>query len=324
MSLVNTVRAAIMLACSCLSAISAQASDWPTRSVRIIVPSTPAGTIDVIARLVAQKLSEKWGQPVVVDNRPGADGIIGTQVVAQAAPDGYTLLVVTTGLTTNPLLYKSVSYDPIKDFVPITILGSSPNVLLVNPSAPFSTLPELIALAKKEPGKLQYGSSGVGSGGQLSVALLETIAQVKFTHVPYKGAGAALNGVVAGEVPMLVTSVSGALPFIKSGMLIAAAVTPAKRLSALPEVPTFMEAGVKDYDVTGWYGILAPAKTPKEVVDKIYSDIKEILAGPDLSKRLDDLGFDIDPPQPSAFATFLASELVRWKTTISAGGIKVE
>ena len=290
--------------------------------MRIIAPSTPGGSLDELARLLAPPLSQKWHQQVIVDDRPGAAGIIGTQLVADAAPNGATLLMVTTGFTNNPFLYKKLPYKIPDSFAPITIIATNADVMVINPHAPFHTLKELIAQAKAAPGTISYGSSGVGTGGHLVVSLIEALAGIKLNHVPYKGAGASLTGVVGNEVPMIVTAVGAAQPFIKSGSLIAVAVT--GKSSGLPDVPTIAEAGLPNYSSTGWQGLFAPAGTPKPVIDKIYADVKEALADPARQQQMRNMGFDPDPITPAEFATFLQGDLKRAELSIQAAGIKPE
>jgi len=305
-------------------ALLARGAEFPTRPVRIIVPSTPAGGLDVLARLLAPKLTEKWGQQIVIENRAGAGGIIGTEIAAKATPDGHTLLLVAAGYSANPFLYKKLPYDTPKDFAPVTILGFAPNVLVVHPSVGASTLKELIALAKQKPGQLTYASSGVGTSGHLAMALLERSAGVKMVHVPYKGAGAATAAVVAGETQMLFSATAAVMPQVKSGRIKALAVTSARRWPSIPDVPTVAEAALPGYAVDGWYAMLAPARTPKPIVNRIYSDVAEILRMPDVAARIEAAGFEVSGITPAEFAQYIDRELRKWSAVIREAGIRAE
>jgi len=305
-------------------ALLAHGAEFPTRPVRIIVPSTPAGGLDVLARLLAPKLTEKWGQQIVIENRAGAGGIIGTEIAAKATPDGHTLLLVAAGYSANPFLYKKLPYDTPKDFAPVTILGFAPNVLVVHPSVGASTLKELIALAKQKPGQLTYASSGVGTSGHLAMALLERSASVKMVHVPYKGAGAATAAVVAGETQMLFSATAAVMPQVKSGRIKALAVTSARRWPSIPDVPTVAEAALPGYAVDGWYAMLAPARTPKPIVNRIYSDVAEILKMPDVAARIEAAGFEVSGITPAEFAQYIDRELRKWSAVIREAGIRAE
>lgn len=314
--------AAVLL--TALAAVCSQAADFPTRPVRIIVPSTPGGALDVLSRIISPKLMASWGQQVVVDNRPGAGGVIGTEIAAKATPDGYTLLVVATGFAANPFLYRKLPYETPKDFSPITILGLAPNVLVAPPSFPPRSVKELIALAKQKPGQINYASSGVGTGGHLSMALFKKMAGIDMTHVPYKGAGAAVAAVVAGQTQLLFTATGAAIPHIKSGRLKALAVTGAKRSPVLPDVPTVAESGLPGYEVDGWYSMLAPGRTPKAVVDRIYADVVDALKMPDVSAKIYSLGFEVGGMPPAKFGQYIQSELIKWGAVIKEAGIHAD
>jgi tripartite-type tricarboxylate transporter receptor subunit TctC len=302
----------------------AHAADFPTRPVRIIVPSTPAGGLDVLARLLAPKLTEKWGQQIVIENRAGAGGIIGTEIAAKATPDGHTLLLVAAGYSANPFLYKTLPYDTRKDFAPITILGFAPNVLVVHPSLGASTVKELIGLAKQKPGQLTYASSGIGTSGHLAMALLERSAGVKMVHVPYKGAGAATAAVVAGEAQMLFSATAAVMPQVRSGRIRALAVTSGRRWPSIPDVPTVAEAALPGYAVDGWYAMLAPGRTPKAIVNRIYSDVADILKMPDVAARIEAAGFEVSGIAPAEFAQYIERELSKWAAVIREAGIRAE
>lgn len=316
----------VMLACGALTATLcfAQAAKFPARPVRIVVPSTPGGGLDVMARILAPRLTEKWGAQVVIDNRAGAGGIIGTDLVAKSAPDAYTLLLVTTGFSTNPFLINKLPYNTTQDFEPITIVGSTPVVLVAHPSLNVRTAKEMLALAKQQPEKLTFGSSGQGSGGHLSMVLMQRVADIKFIHVPYKGAGAATAAIVGGEVNLLFTAPSAALAQVQAGRLRALAVTSAKRVSVLPEVPSVIEVGLAGCVVDGWYGLLAPAGTPKVLIDRIHADVLSLIKQPDVAARLQGAGFAVDGRPPAQFKQYLQEENKRWGVVIKEAGLRGE
>lgn len=316
-------RFATLVFAACIG-LAAHAADFPSRPVRIIVPSTPAGGLDVLARLLAPKLTEKWGQQIVIENRAGAGGIIGTEIAAKATPDGHTLLLVAAGYSANPFLYKSLPYDTPKDFAPITILGFAPNVLVVHPSVGVSSVRELIALAKHKPGTLTYASSGVGTSGHLAMALLERSAGVKMIHVPYKGAGAATAAVVAGETHMLFSATAAVMPHVKSGRIRALAVTSGRRWPSMADVPTMAEAALPGYAVDGWYAMLAPGKTPKAIVNRIYDDVVGILKMPEVASKIQAAGFEVSGIPSAEFSKYIDSELRKWGAVIKEAGIRAE
>lgn len=318
----NAVTAQVTVVVVFLSmTLNASAADFPGRPIRIVVPSTPAGGLDVLVRILAPKLTEKWGQPIVIDNRPGAGGVIGSEIVARATPDGHTLLVVAAGYAANPFLYKKLPYETPKDFAPVTIIGDAPNVLVVHPSLPVNSVKELIALAKQKPGALTYASSGIGTSGHLAMALLERSAGIRMIHVPYKGAGAATAAVVAGETQMLASATAAVGPQVKSGRIRPLAVTSAKRWPSLPDVPSISEAAIPGYEVDGWYAMLAPGKTPKAVISRIYTDLVEILRTPDVIARIEAAGFLVNGLAPEAFAKVIDRDLRKWSALIREAGI---
>ena len=300
------------------------AADFPTRPVRFVVASSPGGALDVLARLVGPKLTEKWGQPVVVDNRAGAGGVIGTEIVANASPDGYNVLVIAQGFTANPFLYQKLPYRTPEDFAPITILAYGPNVLVVHPSVKAGSVKELVALAKQQPGKLNYATSGVGAASHLAIEMFKRMAGVEMVHIPYKGAGAATAAVVAGQVQLLFTSTGAAMPHIKSGRLRALGVTTAKRSPALPDVPTVAETGLAGFQVDGWYALVAPARTPKNVIERIYRDTSTVLKQPDIVARIEAVGLEPAGISPQEFGNYIRAELRKWGTLIREAGIKAE
>jgi tripartite-type tricarboxylate transporter receptor subunit TctC len=292
--------------------------------VRIVVPSTPGGALDILSRILAQKLPERWSQALVIDNRSGAGGIIGSDIVSKAEPDGYTLLVVALGYAANPYLYAKLPYRTPQDFTAITILATAPNVLVVHPSVAAGSVKELVALARARPGALVYASSGVGTSGHLAMELFKRMAGVDLVHVPYKGAGASTAAAVAGQVQLLNTALGAALPHIRSGRLRALAVTGEKRSAVGPEIPTAAESGLPGYVVDGWFAALAPAKTPRSVVDRLQSDIAAVYRAPDVSERLVAMGFDIGGTKPLETDAFIAAEMAKWGKVIREGAIKGE
>jgi len=306
-----------------LAAPLASAQTYPSKPIRWIVPSSAGGGNDFVARLFGARLTESWGQQVLVDLRPGAAGILGSELLVNSAPDGYTIMIVATGYGLNPSLYKKLPYDTINDFARVNLLAFSPNVLVVHPSLPVKSVKELIAFAKKRPGELNYGSSGAGTGGHLSIELMKYMAGLKMTHVPYKGAGASTAAVVSGEIPMLMTAPGAAIPFVKAGRLRALAVGSAKRVKAMPDVPTMAEAALPGYEVDGFYGVLAPAKTPKPIIDKLYAELDRIIKLPDVNKQMEDRGFDPVSYTPEQFTEHVKKEMQKWPPVFKAAGIKV-
>jgi tripartite-type tricarboxylate transporter receptor subunit TctC len=301
---------------------AASAQTYPDRPVKVIVPFAPAGPTDVIARVVADKLSASLGQQFYVENRAGAGGNIGTAAVAQSPADGYTLLVASTGLVVNPSLFAKVSYDPVKDFAPITLVAVSPNVLTVHPSVPAQTVKELVALVKANPGKYSFAAPGVGSTPHLSGEMFRISQGIDLATVQFTGAGPAIQSTVGGHTPVAVTALPPAAPQIKDGLLRALMVTSEKRVSALPDVPTAAEAGLAGQEAYTLTGLLAPAGTPKAVVDLLHSEVVKIVARPDVQKLLDDLGFQVVANSPDEFAAQIKTEMEKWAKVIRDAGIK--
>jgi tripartite-type tricarboxylate transporter receptor subunit TctC len=301
-----------------------QAQNFPTRPIRIVVPSTPGGGLDIVARIMSPRLTEKWGQQIVVDNRAGAGGVIGTDIVSKAAPDGHTLLVVTTGFVTNPFLLKQLPYRTPQDFEPIMVVGYTPVVLVVHPSLPAKSVKELIAMARDKPNAIPFGSSGTGSGGFLAMTAMQREAGIRFVHVPYKGAGALTAAVVAGEVPLVFTAPGSALAQVKAGRLRALVATSAKRVSVLPDVPSVVEVGLPGCVMDGWYGYFAPAGTPAPLIDRIYRDFNAIVQMPEVSAKLQGAGFELGGMGPAPFKQYIASEMKRWEAVIRESGLKPE
>ncbi|HSQ05147.1 MAG TPA: tripartite tricarboxylate transporter substrate binding protein [Burkholderiales bacterium] len=300
------------------------AADFPARPVRIVVPSTPGGALDILSRMLAQKLPDRWGQPLVIDNRAGAGGIIGTEIVAKADPDGHTLLVVALGYAANPFLYEKLPYRTPQDFAPIGILATAPNVLVAHPSLAAHSVRELIAIAKAKPDSVVYASSGVGTSGHLAMELFKRMAEVQMVHVPYKGAGAATAAVVAGQVQVLNTALGAAFPHIRSGRLRALAVTGLKRADVAPDIPTAAESGLPGYVVDGWFAALAPAKTPARLVGRIHDEIARVYAMPDVAERIASMGFEAGRLTPQETVAFIAREMAMWQKVIREAGIKGE
>jgi len=305
--------------------LPACAQEYPRKAIRLIVPFAPGGGNDTVARAIAQSAGASLGQPVVVDNRAGAGGMLGAELAARAPPDGYTLFLGGVGShAINPNLHAKLPYDPVKDFAPITLIASAPSVLVVNPSLPARTLAEFTALAKASPGRINYASNGNGSSAQLAAVLYESMAGVQMVHVPYKGLAPALVDLLAGEVQAMFSSVVAIVPNIKAGRLRALAVTGKRRAALLPEVPTLDESGVPGYEAGSWYGILAPAGTPQAVVAKLHEAIVRALAQPEVRERLVSEGAEVIGSTPEAFAAHITAELARMGKLIRDAGIRME
>ena len=313
---------AAFLAFCCVAA--AQAQTFPTRAVRIIVPSTPGGAADLLARLLGQHMSEAFGQPVVVDNRPGAGNIIGTDAVAKAAPDGYTLLMAINNHAINAALYKSLPYDPLKDFAPVSLAVSTPHILVVHPSVAAKSVQELIQLAKKEPGKLHYASAGNGTAAHFAAELFKLAAGVDITHVPYKGLAGAMTDTMSGTVQMIFPAPLSALPQVRAGKLVALGVTSPRRSPSMPDLPTLQESGVPGYEFDSWYGLLAPRDTPEAVVARVHRAVVEALQKKDLQARLATEAADPVGSTPKEFAAFLARESEKYARLVKQLGLKAD
>jgi tripartite-type tricarboxylate transporter receptor subunit TctC len=296
------------------------AADYPDRPVRLIIPFPPGGSNDVVGRLVANQLSEKLGHKVFVDNRGGAGGVLGTEAAATAAPDGYTLLIISIAHAVNPALHK-LNYDPIKSFTPISILATGPNVLAVNPQLPVKDVKELVALAREKPGALDYASAGVGSFQHLGGELFKLTAGVNIQHVPYKGGGPAMQDVIAGHVKIMFSSLVQTTPFIKSGQLRALGTGGSKRNPVLPDVPTIAEAGVPGYEANNWWGIVAPAGTPKDIVERLYRDIQATLKSPELTAAFEREGAAAVTMSSEEFAHYIETEMAKWGRVVKQGNI---
>ena len=315
--------AALLLTLVICAAAGAQA--FPTRPIRIVVPFAPGGATDLIARVVGQKLTESMGQAVVVDNRPGASGMIGADAVAKAAPDGYTLLMASTAeVAINPSLYPRMAYDPDKDLVPVTLAGITPLILVVNPASPFKSVADIVAEARAHPGRVSFASAGNGSVQHLSGELLKVLTSTDMVHVPYKGAAPALTDVLSGQVTMFFSGMPPAMPHVKSGKLRALAVTTPKRSPAAPDVPTMAEAGTAGFDISNWFGLLAPAGTPPDVLERLNAEVVKALAEPAVKARLAEQGAEAVGDTRAQFAAFIQSEKAKYARLIKVSGAKAE
>ena len=309
----------------CLIAGGASAQAYPEKPVKLVVPFPPGGPTDGMARIVGQKLAEAWGQPVVIDNRGGAGGAIAAEGVVKSPPDGYTLFFGTTGTQAiNPALYAKLPYDPLKDFAAVGLVATTANVLVVHPSLPVKSVQELVAHAKANPGKLTFGSAGNGSSNHLAGELFNTMAGVQMTHVPYKGSALALNDLLGGQLSMMWDVISTAMPHVQSGKTRALGVTSPKRSAIAPEIPTIAEAGLPGYEVVIWFGVLAPAATPRAIVNKINADLKTILGSSDMRERLSKLGAEPAWTSPEDFAALERSDIAKWGKVVKASGAKVD
>ncbi len=314
---------ALLIAATLVVALPAAAQTYPSKPVRIVVVSTPGGSVDTLARAIAPRLSSKWSQQVLVDNRPGAGGAIAAELVAKAPPDGYTLMMGTiASLATNVSLYKSLPYDPVKDFAPITLVATQNLVLLVHPSIPSRSVKELVALAKKQPGKLTFASAGNGVGGHLSGELFKMLAQIDILHIPYKGVQPAMMDVVGGQVTMVFASIASGMAQVANKRLFPLAVTGAQRSPAARELPTMVEAGIKGYESSTWYGLVAPAGTPSDIVNRLNAEVVAGLKSPDLNERLTREGADPVGNSPAEFSKYMQSEIDKWRKVIRAAGIQ--
>lgn len=312
---------AVTLCCAALPGLA----EYPDKPVKIIVPYPPAGTTDILARLIGQRLAERMKQPFTIENRPGAGGAIGSVAVAKSPADGYTLVMATVNSHgINSALIKDLPYDAVRDFAPITIVGNTPNVLAVNPSVPAKNLAELLALARAKPGGLNFGSTSQGGSPHMSGELLKSMAKVDITHIPYKGAGPMLIDLIGGQVQMGFDNLPSTIGHIRSGKVRAIAVTTPKRSPVAPEIPTMAESGLPGYEVSAWFGLLAPAGTPKAVIDALYGNVAAILKQPEVVKQLFELGAEPGGNTPEAYAKQIAADVEKWKKVVAATGVKAE
>ncbi|MBV9834114.1 MAG: tripartite tricarboxylate transporter substrate binding protein [Alphaproteobacteria bacterium] len=318
------VALALALALSSL-AMPAWAQDYPTRPIKLVVPYAPGGGADAVARIVAKRASESLGQPIVIENRGGAGSILGTDMVAKAAPDGYTLLLGQSGpISINPAVYKSLPYDPVKDFVPITMTTAYPYILVIHPDTPAKTLQEFVALAKGKPGAMNYGTTGVGAANHLVAELFNSKAGLKMTHIPYRGTALAVGDLVAGQLSMVFGDPISVLPHIRSGKLRALAVTSLDRSSVAPDVPTVAESGYAGFEALAWHGILAPTGTPPAIIKKLNEHIVKALADAETSKLLTNQAMQTVGNTPEAFAAFIQKDIAIWKAVAASANVTVE
>ena len=320
----SSIRQAAAIALGLLSATLAFGQGYPTRPVKIVVPFTAGSATDILARTFGQKLSEIWGQPVIIENHPGAGGTIGAAIVAKAPPDGYTLLVHSAAQAYNPSIYPNLSYDTAKDFVEIVPLAGQPNVLVVAPATGYKTVNDLVAAAKKKPGELNFASAGTGSGTHINAEKFRLAAGIDVVHIPYKGTPEAITDTMTGRVTYFFSPISAALPNVREGKLVALGVSTAKRSSALPGVPTIAESGLAGFDYNLWVGMFAPAGTPVDIVDKINRDVGRVLQTPEAKERLAALGAEAMPMSPAEFRKFVRDEIDDAAKVIKAAGIKVQ
>lgn len=304
--------------------VFAQSDAYPLRSVRLVVPFPPGGFNDQLARILGQKLHEAWGQTVVVENRPGGGSQIGTQAVATAAPDGYTLLIASFAFAVNPALYAKLPYDTLRDFTPVVLCAATPNLLVVGREVPVKSLKELLALAKSKPGDLAYASAGIGSSNHLSMEMLKARAGIDLIHVPYKGSAPAVIDVVGGRVQAMFDNAPNVLPQVQSGKLRALAVTSPRRFALMPELPTVAESGIREFEVSVWFGIVAPGRTPQPVIDRINKDINRILLLPDVQSTFRLQGVEPIGGTPEQFAVHLRNQMAKWSGVVKEAGIRLD
>jgi tripartite-type tricarboxylate transporter receptor subunit TctC len=314
----------VAVAAALIAAPQTFAQTFPTKPVRLVAPFTAGGPVDITARILAQKLTDAWGQQVVVDNRTGASGMIGAEMVAKSPPDGYTLLVNSSIHVIVPSLFSKMGYDPLRDFAPVTVVSSSPLLLVVTPSLPVKNIKEFVALAKARPGELSFASSGSGSSTHLTAELFKTVTGTNMVHVPYKGQSQALTDVISGQVPFMFNSLPPVLEFVKGKRLRALGITAAKRFSALPDVPTFAESGYKDLVTGSWYAVWAPAKTPEALVTRLNADIVKVINLPEVRTRILELGGEPVGNTPAEFDAFQKAEAARWAKVVKESGAKAE
>src|SRR5713226_7696729 len=306
------------------SSVALAQESYPSRPLRFILPFPPGGGTDILGRLIAERMTARLGQPVVTENRGGAGGNVGAEAAARSAPDGYTIVLVAPSLAISTSLYSKLSYDPVKDFAPISLVATVPNVMVTHPSVPAGTLAEFIRLAKTKPGEMNFGSGGSGTSNHLAGELFNIVAGVKLVHVPYKGVNLAMNDVLSGQIHLVVIGVPAAAPHIKAGKLRALALVAPQRASALPEVPTVAEAGLPKFEVTTWYGILAPAGTPRAIVTRLNAELVKIMHAPELKERLAAMATDPATSTPEEFADYIKREIAKWGEVVRQAGLKAD
>jgi len=303
----------------------ALAETWPTRPIRFIVPFAPGGGGDVVGRIIGQRMSEQFGKPLVIDNRAGGGGTLGCELAAKAAPDGYTLLLGNVGpIAVGPALYPKLAYDPVRDFAPVTMIASFPNLLVANPGLPFKTVPELVAYAKSRPGTLNFASAGAGTSTHLAGELFKSVAGIDVVHVPYKGGAAAMTDIIAGQVAYYFGTMPSSMPLAKAGKLRALAVTSLTRSPAAPEVPTIAESGYPKFETAAWYGLMFPAGTPREIIAKMNSAMLVVLALPDIRERLVHEGSEPMGSTPAQFGAYIKAEIAKWSAVVKAANLKAD
>ena len=302
----------------------AHAQNYPARPIRLVVPAPPGGGTDILGRIVAQKLSDTLRQQVIIDNRAGASGMIGSEIVARAGADGHTLLICFTTHVTNPSLFAKMPYDTVRDFAPVAMVGVIPSVLVLHPSIPSQSVKEFIAYAKERPGKLNYGSAGSGSATHLSRVLFQSMTGTRMVHVPYKGSAPALTDLLAGQVTLMFGNMASAMPHVRGGKLRALAVTSAKRSAAAPELPTIAETALPGYEATSWFALFAPARTPEGIVSKLNAEVNALLKLPDVKERMLGLGADSIALSPRELGAYVETEIVKWDKLIKASGAKAD
>jgi len=318
------IAALIIAMCAMLASGAAQSQNYPSKPIRFIVPFPPGGGNDIVGRIVAQKLAEGFGLSVVVDNRGGAGGTVGTEMAAKAPADGHTMLVNNISLAVNATLFPKLPYDTLKDLAPVTLVGRQPNIVVVNPSVPARSVRELLALAQAKPGQINYGSGGVGTASHLATELLKLMAKVDMVHVPYKGLGPALTDLMGGQIQLIISTLASALPQVRAGKLRALAVTTAKRSAFFPEIPSMDEAGVRGYEFSTWYGLLVPARTPRSIVDRLNQEMARVLGSGAVNDQFASQGLEAAHTSPQEFGVYLKSEVEKWAKVVKASGAKPE
>lgn len=314
---------ALALALGCGSAL-AQTAAYPTKPIRFIMPFSPGGQTDILGRILGQQLAVQLGQSVVAENRPGAGSNLGMELAAKSAPDGYTIVLVSPALVISPSLYKKLNYAPLKDLAPVGLVANAPNILLVHPSVPARTLKELVALARANPGKLNFGSGGVGTSIHLAGEMMKSLTGVNIVHVPYKGGNDAMTALQGGQIEMMVNGIAPVLPQLRSGRVRGLAMLTAERVASLPEVPTAKEAGIPNYEASNWYGVLAPAGTPREIIVRLNAEFRNILGMPEVRERFLAAGVNTRSNTPDEFAAFIKSEAERYAQVIKTANIQAE
>jgi len=317
------VRLIALVLCSFVMAAAAQ-EPYPSRPLRFILPFPPGGGTDILGRVIAERLAANLGQPVVTENRGGAGGNVGAEAAARSAPDGYTIVLVAPSLAISPSLYSKLNYDPLKDFAPVSLVATVPNIMITHPSVQAQTLQEFIALARQRPGSLNFGSGGSGTSNHLAGELFNIVAGTKLVHIPYKGVNLAMQDVLSGQVHLVFIGIPAAAPHIKAGRLRALALVAPQRTPALPEVPTVAEAGLKDFEVTTWYGVLAPAGTPRPIVTRLNSELVKIMHAPDTKERLAAMATDPLTSTPEEFAAYLKQEIAKWGDVVRKANLKAD